>query len=107
MSAPLSLPYALPTSPVHLPTLLEPATPWPPPTPPQQPVEPAELTGRLVVDDCVVNCERSPNTIFCFLPIALSCSPASVARDFFMYSRNAGIATAARMPMIATARNSV
>src|SRR6516225_747333 len=85
-------------SPVHLPEFDAPATPPPPPLPPQQSSPPTATFVGKRAPARVVNDDRSPYSVFCFLPIALSCSPASVERDFFMYSRNAGIATAARMP---------
>src|SRR6185312_16610996 len=44
----------------------------------------------------------SPFTRFAALPILLRFNDASVVLPRFMYSRNAGMATAAKMPMIAT-----
>src|SRR5277367_2360313 len=70
----------------HLPTLpAVPGTATVPPMPPQQsrPGASGALAGSLA-PATEVYADRSPNSVFCFLPIALSCSPASVARDFFM-----------------------
>src|SRR4051794_22073029 len=76
------------------------SVPAAPPLPPQQPPEPG-LVGSAAPSD-VVNVDSAWNFVFSFLPTLLRFSEASDDFDFFMYSMKAGIATAARMPMIAT-----
>src|SRR3954468_8401500 len=74
----------------------------PPPPPPQQLAPgPAPLAGSRA-PFCVKKLKVDWNSVFRFLPILFRFSEASLDFDFFMYSMKAGIATAARMPMIAT-----
>src|SRR6478752_1967546 len=73
----------------------------PPPKPPQQPFATLPVVGNAAPTP-TVNVDSAWNFVFWFLPILLRFSEASDDFDFFMYSMKAGIATAARMPMIAT-----
>src|SRR4051812_21778959 len=69
--------------------------------PPLSPQQVPVLCGRSAPDSTGY-VPISPFTRLAALPILFRLREASVVLPRFMYSRNAGMATAARMPMIAT-----
>src|SRR3569623_2385562 len=72
------------------------------PVPPLWPQQVPRAAGISVGDDSPGYVPISPFTRFAAFAILFRFNDASVVLPRFMYSRKAGMATAARMPMIAT-----